>query len=684
MSTVLARAAIRNFVTYNPLFLFSALLLLGGAWAINPPTLDGGRDRMLVLQLFGVVQGYELALLGAALVLARRGLARDVRNLVLLVLAPFLMDVSCTNALTAEQTGTWPGHLLAVIGLLALVGLKGAVASRLVGARFSPLAWAALLGGPLVVTAGPLVMSFLAHHGFSSGELTLTAGLALACLVLVWGLAHDPDAPDAGALRALAPVVLGLSTWHALGMTWTHGGRFLHVVGPVLIALGPVLPRLAWPRLAARDAWTPLVLPAVGALCCGLPDFQSSQVAAAWHVGLLGMAAVHGVTFARHRTLPSLLGALVAVDLAASGVTLEASLAGVGRGVAEPAVLLALVGYGLLRRAHPLAVFAPLTAAAVLVSQLELLGGLRDLGAAVDVFAAGLLAWTHRTHGASAAGARYRFVGCTLLWLPVHVYALRHPEAGDAALAAQLTLVLLVALAGLTRLRAYAIPALLLPIDLATRVAPSSTSGWGALGIALAFASVAGGVVVSLRREAILAWLERLAARDDDAPVAAPVAAPEVATGGSSAGAVAVVVTALIGVGLLVTTWPSKVHAAHRHRSAAAVVGALEAIATAQALFREGDLDRDGAFDHARSLQELADAGLVDRSLLDGCDGYRLTVGVGERPEFLWMATATPVDLKRDRRCFAISQSGVVHFNDEGRPFAITPDCMPSGPSVSR
>ncbi|MCW8142117.1 MAG: hypothetical protein KIT58_24685, partial [Planctomycetota bacterium] len=80
MSTLLARAAIRNFVTYNPLFLFSALLLLGGAWLVNPPRLDGGRDRLLVVQLFGAVQGYELLLLGAAWVLARRGLARDVRN----------------------------------------------------------------------------------------------------------------------------------------------------------------------------------------------------------------------------------------------------------------------------------------------------------------------------------------------------------------------------------------------------------------------------------------------------------------------------------------------------------------------------------------------------------------------------------------------------------------------------
>lgn len=695
MTRVLARAAIKNFVTYNPLFLFSALLLLGGAWLINPPRLDGGRDRVLLLQLFGVVQGYELALLGAAVVLARRGLARDVRNLVVLVLAPFLMDISCTNALTAEQTGTWPGHLLAVVGLLALVGLKGAAASRLVGVRFAPVSWAALLGGPLVVTAGPLVMSFLAHHGFEPSELTLAAGLLMAALVLLWGLAHDPEAADSAALRALAPVVLGVATWHALGMAWSHGGSFLHIVGPMLVALGPVLPRLAWPHLAARDAWTPLVLPALGAVCCGLPGLDAPEPfigLSAWQLGLGGMAVAHGIAFGRHGALPLLLGVLVAVDLAAGGATLETSLRHVGRGAAEPAVLLALFGYGLHRRAHPLAVFTPLAAAAVLVSRLELLGGLKDLGLCVDLFAAGLLAWTHRTHGTSAAGARFRFAGCTLLWLPVQLYALRHPGSFEAVTAARTTLVALVGLAVVTRVRGYAIPALILPVDAAVHVAPSSTSGWGALGIGLAFASVAGGVLVSLRREAILAWLERLTWGDDDDALAgeeAPRPAPAAfaaATTGAGPGRGGVVLASLLGVLLVpaALAFVSKPHA-HGRDGAAQAIGALKTIATAQTLFREGDMDHDGVLDYANSLKELADADLVDPGLATTAErgGHRISVCAGDPAEFVWMATATPVDWRPGDRCFAVSHMGVVYMSTSA-PFTLRADCQLDGVALSK
>lgn len=690
MTRTLARAAIRNFVTYNPLFLFSALLLLGGAWLINPPGPNGGRDPLLVLQLFGVVQGYELALLAASFVLARRGLTRDVRNLVVLVLAPFLMDVSCTSALTAEQTGTWPGHLLAASGLLALVGLKGLAASRLVDVRFRPLAWAALLGGPLVVTFGPLAMSFLAHHGFAPAEQTLAVGLALAGVVLLWGLAHDPRAADATALRALAPVVLGVSTWHALGMAWTHEGSPLYVVGPALVALGPALPRLAWPHLAARDAWTPLVLPALGALCCGLPGLGAPEPVvglSAWQLGLLGATVVQGVAFHRHGALPSLLGALLAVDLAAGGATLQASLRHVGGGFVEPLVLLALFSYGLLRRAHVAAVFPPLLAAAALTARLELVGGLADLGLGVHVFAAGLLAWTHRAHGTTPAGARARFVGCTLLWLPVHLYALRHPLAADAAWAARGTLVALLSLALATRLRGYAIPALLLPVDALVRAAPSTASGWGALGIGLAFASVAGGVALSLRREAILAWLERLTSGadggDGDLPTAAPADTPPASPSRPPAGAVSVAALALLllPLGLVAHGASSR----RRERDQARAIGALTSIATAQTLFREGS--RRGTLEYARSLAELSAAGLIDPELADG-EAYRYSfeVSVGaQHPEFLWMATATPTDREPGQRCFAINQHGVTHMSMA--PIAITPDCALGGPeqvSVSR
>jgi hypothetical protein len=664
---LLVQAAIRNFVTYNPLFLFSALLLLGGAWLVNPPRQDGGRDGLL--QLFGVVQGYELSLLGAAWLLARRGLARDVRNIVVFVVAPFLMDISCTNSLTAEQTGTWGGHLLAAGGVLALVAAKAWAASRLVERSFRPIAWAALLAGPVVVTAAPLVTSFLAHHGFAGPELALAGGLTLAGLIFLWGQAHDPEAADAGPLRALAPVVLGVATWHALGNAWTHGGSPGYVVGPALIALGPVLPRLGWPTVAARDAWTPLLLPVAGALCCGLPGLDAPEAfigLSAWQLGLVGAAVVHGISFRRHGALPFLLGVLAAVDLAHGGVTLHESLRQIGRGAAEPVVLTALFAYGLLRRAPAAVVFPPLALAALLTYRLEAFGRL-DAPVALDLLAAGLLAWTHRTHGRDAAAASFRFTGCLLLWLPVHVLALDSTHVSYDWLGRG-TLVALLALAAATRVRAYAVPALLLPLDLARHASPTTTAGWGAVGIGLAFVAIALGVVVSLRREAILAWLERAGA-EAERPVEhprsqGPAQAP---LGGSLALAtVAGLLLVAIALGL------SGGKRGHGRSNEARAIGALKTISVAQTLFREGDRDQDGALDYG-TLAELAQAGLIADDLGRGeLPGYALEVAVGaEHPEFLWLATAT--NLEGDGRYFAINHAGVVYMSPK-TPFPLTID----------
>lgn len=675
MNRLLVQAAIRNFVTYNPLFLFSALLLLGGAWLANPPRPDGGRDGLL--QLFGIVQGYELSLLGAAWLLARRGLARDVRNIVVFVVAPFLMDISCTNSLTAEQTGTWGGHLLAAGGVLALVAAKAWAASRLVEPAVRPfraMTWAALLAGPLAVTAAPLVTSFLAHHGFAGPELALAGGLTLAGLIFLWGQAHDPEAADASALRALAPVVLGVATWHALGNAWTHGGSLSYVIGPALIALGPVLPRLGWPQLAARDAWTPLLLPAAGALLCGLPGLDSPEPfigLSAWQLGLVGMAVVHGVGFRRHGALPFLLGLLAAVDLAQGGVSLDDSLHQIGRGAAEPVVLVALFAYGLVRRAHAAVIFPPLALAALLTYRLDAFGRL-DAPLAIDLLGAGLLVWTHRTHGRDASAASFRFAGCLLLWLPVHVLAAQEPHLASLAWTGRGTLVALAVLAAATRVRAYTVPCLLLPLDLARHAAPTTTTGWGAVGIGLAFVAVALGVVVSLRREAILAWLERasVASEHRSAPTHPRSVAPapaQTTLGGTLALAL---VAGLLFVPIALAMSSGK--RSHGRSDEARAIGALKTISVAQTLFRERDEEKDGVLDYA-TLAELGRAGLIPANLASGdLAGYQLTIAVAaEQPEFLWLATARPTG--REGRHFAINHMGVVYMSPT-TPFPLTSD----------
>jgi hypothetical protein len=114
----------------------------------------------------------------------------------------------------------------------------------------------------------------------------------------------------------------------------------------------------------------------------------------------------------------------------------------------------------------------------------------------------------------------------------------------------------------------------------------------------------------------------------------------------------------------------------------AAAIGALKTLNTSQTLFREGDKDRDDMLDYARSLKELGDTSLIDAVLASGTkQGYVFeTSAAPETPEFLWMATARPVEPgKTGTRYFVTNHAGVIYYGTE-RPFGISADCeIPAG-----
>ena len=160
---------LRNFVLYNPLFVLSAVLMIGGAWLLNPPTSEGGRSLLLLFKLLGIVQLYEFALLGAGALLARHvRLERDTRIL-MLILAPFLLDVTFT---TSSLVVSLPNHVdvsfawALAFGVVVLAGIKAGIAAHLNNRRFTPLEWTALLAGTALVTLFPLAGHLMALHGF--------------------------------------------------------------------------------------------------------------------------------------------------------------------------------------------------------------------------------------------------------------------------------------------------------------------------------------------------------------------------------------------------------------------------------------------------------------------------------------------------------------------------------------
>lgn len=556
---------VRAFVEYNPLFVLSAMTLLCGVWLVNPPGGGGGRPVGLLLPLLLAERGYELALLLAMFALTRvatrtaiagavgqvrelpgagrllspflvdispffsrlggggpaeawpTGRDRDVRGLAL-VLAPFLVDVSRTHATTALLPETWPATIAACAATFALTAALAWTAARLIGRRWDALTWTSLLAPAALSIGVPLLASFLTYRGAGAGEVTLGAGLGLALATLASSLSWS-GCRDGRVLGAIGLFVLAT---HVIGTAWTHSGPLLLAIGPALIVLGPTLPRLAWPGLAAADKVTPLVLPVLGALAMGA---SSGEAPGAWPLGLAGWTVLHALEARRRRSVPFALSLLLALDLLAvapaAGFSFERSLGLLGGSPLEPLALLALFGWGLVRK-NPLAVALPLGLSAFLTWQQGLLGSRLDPVLAAELLGAGLIAWSLRVHPATPTALR--LLGLVLLVVPAQLAL--EGRADTAALLLEkgpLVGLLLAALA--LRQRALAWPALLLPIEGARAAAPSGSSGWGALGIGLGFALVLLGVVLSLYRERLLAWLEPAITEDPAAP-SEPAPAP--------------------------------------------------------------------------------------------------------------------------------------------------------------
>jgi hypothetical protein len=145
----------------------------------------------------------------------------------------------------------------------------------------------------------------------------------------------------------------------------------------------------------------------------------------------------------------------------------------------------------------------------------------------------------------------------------------------------------------------------------------------------------------------------------------------------SPAGLVGCVV--LLGL-ILVIAIPNLIEA-RKHRGETAPIGALKTIGTSQSLFREGDKDGDDTLDYG-TLSELHAAGLIDDVLGSGTKmGYTFRVWHAPKtPEFLWMATANPIEPgKTGDRYFVVNQEGVIHYTTAA-PFGYRADCtIPEG-----
>jgi hypothetical protein len=103
---------------------------------------------------------------------------------------------------------------------------------------------------------------------------------------------------------------------------------------------------------------------------------------------------------------------------------------------------------------------------------------------------------------------------------------------------------------------------------------------------------------------------------------------------------------------------------ARLHGNEASAIGALTAIGTEEAIFREGDKENDGNLDYG-IFSELASTDLLGAELGSGTkQGYRFEATYGfSTSEFLWFAVANPErpGFSGDRS-FDTNQAGVIFY----------------------
>jgi len=98
-------------------------------------------------------------------------------------------------------------------------------------------------------------------------------------------------------------------------------------------------------------------------------------------------------------------------------------------------------------------------------------------------------------------------------------------------------------------------------------------------------------------------------------------------------------------------------------------IASLRTLTRAQAVFREGDKDKDGVLAFAPNLPKLKMSGLIDDDLAEGAKGvYTFTLVGGV---YDWWCVAMPADVPTDLHAFIICADGEVRFAPKG----IIPGC---------
>jgi hypothetical protein len=209
------RSALLAFlVHHNPFYLLSALSMLAGCYALNSGLAARTGELQKLFLLLGVLNGYEAVLIALAIYLIRwRNIQRDGRTLLLLE-APFLVDLAFINTEVGSNSVRIGCFFNLVILSLAL--LKMAVVLRAVWGRFPRRLFASIGIQLSVLFLMSTVFARFEHH--QHGDVTpgqfYAAWWVIGALLIAYELqARFPGPTDSGesALqRFIRPLYLTL------------------------------------------------------------------------------------------------------------------------------------------------------------------------------------------------------------------------------------------------------------------------------------------------------------------------------------------------------------------------------------------------------------------------------------------------------------------------------------------
>ncbi|HXE55248.1 MAG TPA: hypothetical protein VN541_19650 [Tepidisphaeraceae bacterium] len=243
------RAALLTFlVHHNPFYLLSALSMLAGCYALNSGLAPRAGDLSKVLALIVVLNVYELILIALGLyLLCRRGILRDGRTLLLLE-APFLVDL----AFLVAQAGSVSARVGLAINLvvLALAVLKAGVVLRVLWGSIPRSLFFLIAIELSALFLMPSAFTAVEHNGYvSAGQFYASwwvVGLLIAATDrLAW---RGAEADRTGLQRLirglyvflpLASMIAHLSMLH-----WVYRSEFVAGdLSPVLLGCAIVLGR---------------------------------------------------------------------------------------------------------------------------------------------------------------------------------------------------------------------------------------------------------------------------------------------------------------------------------------------------------------------------------------------------------------------------------------------------------